>query len=133
MQIPIDAIIRFGDDWRTTHRVLNALATPVGWRYCQVNRYPKKRALAEAWAEVRSKWVDVLRQIDGAVTEGTLPWDNGLFLYHRAFHQVYKLAAADGVYQITLWDGKNRFVASDWRRKHIVIRWDLARETFEIL
>ena len=137
--VPIEAILRFGDDWKTTHDVLNALATPIGRRYCQPARYPKKRLLAEAWVEVRDKWVAVLRQIDAGISADNLPWDDGRYNYYAGFYYAYKYRAPDGLYSISIYVSggtakyTRNFTISNWSRKHLVINWDPVLEKFELL
>lgn len=129
MPIPIEVIIRFGDDWRSTHAVLNALATPVGRRYCQPARYPKKRALAEAWLEVREKWVAVLRQIDAGFSADNLPWDDGR--YHYGWK--YSFLSSDKRYSVSLSGNYDiRIGLPDRESGKYNITWDPATETFEI-
>jgi hypothetical protein len=124
----LSTILRFGDDWRSTHAVLNALATPAGRRFCQPARYSKNRALAEAWVEVRDKWVAVLQTVNPAITADTLPWDNGRFHYYRDFYHAF--ITADGRYRVSL--GKSGFYKSDRAHGHFIIHWDPVTERFEV-
>ena len=74
----IETIIWFKADMRrTVHAILNRLATPEGYRFCQPSRFQKKRAYAEAWLELRSKWIKVLQRIEPSIHEGYLPYDDG--------------------------------------------------------
>jgi hypothetical protein len=86
----IDQIIYFGTGWQPTLRVLNALATPAGHRFCQPARYPKKRLLAEAWREVRDAWIAFLKTIDPEATEYALPYDDGKYRYHSGFYHSFE-------------------------------------------
>jgi hypothetical protein len=129
MPIPIEIIIRFGDDWRSTHAVLNALATPVGRRYCQPARYPKKRALAEAWLEVRDKWVEALRQIDADVSADNLPWDDGRYRYYHGFY--FSFLSSDKRYSVGLVGKSDRVTGRT--HGHSFVFWDPATERFGFL
>ena len=128
MPTPIETIFRFGDDWRATRDVLNALATPVGRRYCQPARYPKNRILAEAWLEIRDKWVAALQQIDPEVTADNLPRDNGRYNYHWGFYQSF--VSSDKRYMVSL-TGKNEARTSHHARGYYVTFWDPEAERFE--
>ena len=125
----IDAITRIHErNNRMMRRVLSAMATPAGWRYCQPGRYSKNRAYAEAWVALRNKWVAALRQIDSAIGPENLPYDDDSLLFHKGeFFNAFKW----GDYTIRL--AKSDFDVSNWQSKRLYVGWNTRTQAFMLL